>query len=202
MKQFVAIFLFFACCMSYVSAQTFLDQLRTVDKGSGTVTVTQSKIIDELVNGRKYPTVVKQKKDTTAVKKVDKPAVMEGVGQHKPDSARHNKPDSTHNNTLDSTRNNGFVQSNVGPKRKVMGFRVQAFAGNNSRVSREKAKNIGERLKSEFPGHSVYVHFYSPRWVCRMGNYQTREEAEIMLQKVKDLGYSAACLVKGKITVH
>ena len=180
--------------MSYVSAQTFLDQLRTVNNGLGTVTVTQSRTIDELVNGRKYPTAVKHKKDTTLVKNVTKSSAA--------DSARHSKIDSTRNNTLDSTRNNIFVQSNTGPRRKVMGFRVQAFAGNNSRVSREKARNIGERLKSEFPGHAVYVHFYTPRWVCRMGNYQTREEAEIMLNKVKDLGYSAACLVKGKITVH
>ena len=181
MKQFVAIFLLSACCMSYVSAQTFLDRLKTVDKGMGAVTVTQSKAIDELVNGKKYvPVHNKSKKDSALVNNISKSTIV--------DSTR---------NILEQSNNAG-----VGPRRKVMGFRVQAFAGNNSRVSREKARSIGERLKTEFPGHSVYVHFYTPRWVCRMGNYQTREEAEIMLQKVKDLGYSAACLVKGKITVH
>ena len=180
MKQFVAIILFFACCISYVSAQTFLDRLRTVDKSTGKVTVIQSKTIDELVNGRTYTPKPKHKKDSTSVSKVVKRIIA------------------------DSTRVDTTATDNTqkGPKRKVLGFRVQAFAGNNSRESREKARNIGERLKSEFPEHSVYVHFYTPRWVCRMGNFQTREEAEEMLQKVKDLGYSTACLVKGKITVR
>lgn len=176
MKQFVAIFLFLTCCMSYVGAQTFMNRLRSVNNSLGTVTVTQSKTIDELVNGKKIIPSHKHKKDTALVIKSDK--------------INHN----------DSTK---VQETNVlGPARKVVGFRVQAFAGNNSRVSREKAKNIGERLKTEFPEHAVYVHFYSPRWICRMGNFETREEAEEMLQKVKDLGYSAACLVKGKITVH
>ena len=180
MKQFVAIILFFVCCISYVSAQTFLERLRTVNSSTGRVTVIQSKTIDELVNGRTYTPKSKQKKDSTLVSKVGKKII----------------PDSTKTDTTE-------VNANVkGPIRKVMGYRVQAFAGNNSRVSREKARSIGERLKTEFPEHAVYVHFYTPRWVCRMGNFQTREEAEEMLQKVKDLGYSTACLVKGKITVR
>ena len=181
MKQFVTIILFFACCMSYVRAQTFLDRLRKIDDSLGKVTVIQSKTIDELVNGRQQtPPSHKTKKDSVLVK--NKAKVI----------------------ASDSTKDTITVQDTnvVGPARKVIGFRVQAFAGNNSRVSRDKAKSIGERLKTEFPGHAVYVHFYSPRWICRMGNYKTKEEAEIMLQKVKDLGYTRACLVKGKITVY
>lgn len=180
MKQFVALFLFFACCMSYVNAQTFLDRLRHVDNNSGKVTVIQSKTIDELVNGKKHSPSHKHKKDSALVKTNTKTTVS----------------DSTKSSIAISETNA------TGPARKVLGFRVQAFAGNNSRDSRNKAKKIGEHLRTEFPGHTVYVHFYSPRWICRIGNYKTKEEADMMLQKVKDLGYSRACVVKGKITVH
>ena len=48
----------------------------------------------------------------------------------------------------------------------------------------------------------VYVHFYSPRWICRVGNYRTYEEAHQMLQNLRKLGYNQASIVKGKITVQ
>ena len=56
-------------------------------------------------------------------------------------------------------------------------------------------------MKLAFPGQPVYTHFYSPRWICRMGNYKTYAEAEKYLKQVKGMGYSQACIVKGKISV-
>ena len=85
---------------------------------------------------------------------------------------------------------------------KANGFRVQVFAGGNSRNDRLKAERTGEEMKSLFPYEPVYVHFYSPRWVCRIGNYRTYEEAHEVLSKVKQLGYMSAVIVKGKITVY
>ena len=84
---------------------------------------------------------------------------------------------------------------------KVNGWRVQVFAGGNGRVDRQKAERIGDEIKTLFPNEPVYVHFYSPRWICRMGNYRTYEEAHDVLTKVKSLGYPSAVIVKGKITV-
>ena len=84
---------------------------------------------------------------------------------------------------------------------KVNGYRVQIFAGGNSRDARVKAERTGREINSLFPGEPVYVHFYSPRWICRMGNYRTYEEAHQMLNAVKKLGYKSAIIVKGKITV-
>ena len=84
---------------------------------------------------------------------------------------------------------------------KVNGYRVQVFAGGNSRNDRIKAERIGSEIKSFFPSVPVYVHFYSPRWICRMGNYRTYEEAHEVLTRVKNLGYQSAIIVKGKITV-
>ena len=84
---------------------------------------------------------------------------------------------------------------------KRQGYRVQVYAGGNSRDARVKAERTGREINSLFPGEPVYVHFYSPRWICRMGNYRTYEEAHQKLNAVKKLGYQSAIIVKGKITV-
>jgi hypothetical protein len=84
---------------------------------------------------------------------------------------------------------------------KVAGYRVQAFAGGNSRADRIKAEQTGNNIKAQFADVPVYVHFYSPRWICRVGNYRTYEEAHQMLVSLRKLGYSQATIVKGKITV-
>ena len=85
---------------------------------------------------------------------------------------------------------------------KVTGYRVQIFAGGNSRNDRLKAEQTGNNIKMKFPDQPVYVHFYSPRWICRMGNFRELGEAKKVLAKVKALGYRQACLVKEQITVQ
>ena len=86
--------------------------------------------------------------------------------------------------------------------RKVNGYRVQAFAGGNTRQDRLKAEQVGNEIKQRFPEEPVYVHFYSPRWICRVGNYRSYEEAHQMLLEIQQLGYKQALIVKGKITVQ
>ena len=76
------------------------------------------------------------------------------------------------------------------------------FAGGNSRNDRVKAQKAGSDVKMAYPDIPVYVHFYSPRWICRMGNFRELGEAKKVLAKVKALGYRQACLVKGQITVQ
>lgn len=85
--------------------------------------------------------------------------------------------------------------------RKVTGYRIQAYSGGNSREDRQKVESIGSAIKSRFPSLPVYVHFYSPRWICRVGNFRTYQEAESILKELKSMGYKQACIVKGKITV-
>ena len=85
---------------------------------------------------------------------------------------------------------------------KINGYRVQAFAGGNSRKDRQQAESVGNQIKSSYPGVPVYVHFYSPRWICRVGNYRTYEEAHQMLLSLRKMGFSEAVVVKGKITVY
>ena len=91
----------------------------------------------------------------------------------------------------------------ITPKRvfKTVGYRVQVLAGGNTRQDRQRAEQAGRSLRTLFPGEEVYVHFYSPRWICRLGNYRTYEEAHEKMLEVRKLGYDAATVVKGKITV-
>lgn len=86
--------------------------------------------------------------------------------------------------------------------KKVMGYRIQVFAGANTREDRAKAQEMGAKIKVDVPGQPVYVHFYSPRWCCRFGNYRRQDDANDMLKKIKKMGYKNSCVVKSAITVN
>ena len=84
---------------------------------------------------------------------------------------------------------------------KINGYRVQAYAGGNSRKDRQQAEYVGNQIKSSFPGVPVYVHFSSPRWICRIGNYKSIEEARQKKSELSQLGFGTATIVKGTITL-
>ena len=164
------------------------------------MTVTQDKAIDDLVNGtaeRKAATVPQKQSD-----KKDKPVATTTQKEQEKDSDNKKVEAKTV-----ETQQPVIVPDTIDTRKKVMkgykvsGYRVQVFAGGNSRNDRIKAERTGSEIKSMFPGVPVYVHFYSPRWICRMGNYRTYEEAHEVLTRVKNLGYESAIIVKGKITV-
>ena len=92
----------------------------------------------------------------------------------------------------------------AGPRHgyKTTGYRVQAFAGGNTRRDRQKAERTGNDMRQLFPGEDVYVRFYSPRWVCRVGNYRSYEEAHEKMVEIRKMGYESATIVKGKIVVY
>lgn len=46
---------------------------------------------------------------------------------------------------------------------KARGYRVQVYAGNNSRVARNEANNVAAKVKEEFPDMPVYAYFQPPR---------------------------------------
>ena len=49
---------------------------------------------------------------------------------------------------------------------KSSGYRVQAYAGNNTRQAKNEAHQVGTRVKEYFPELSVYTSFNPPRWLC------------------------------------
>ncbi len=77
-----------------------------------------------------------------------------------------------------------------GQKRKAHGFRVQVYTGGNSRQDRIEASRIENKCKNTFPEISVYRQFVSPRWICRIGDFKTYEEASEYLNKIKELHIS------------
>ena len=52
MNKFVTLFIITICSVTFADAQTFLEHLQHNDPGKASVTVSQSKDIDELVNGK------------------------------------------------------------------------------------------------------------------------------------------------------
>ena len=226
MKQFLTLLLFILCSTFTANAQNYLDHLKKKEPGKGVVTVNQSKAIDELVNGK--PVQAAEKKptaqdDKTKTKTTPQPQKTPTDTQHKntehPQRENTPTPHPQHENTKEGTHANNAAKAEnrkeetempiVDMRKKVMrksykvtGYRVQVYAGGNSRNDRLKAEQTGNNIKMKFPDQPVYVHFYSPRWICRMGNFRTLGEAQKVLAKVKALGYRQACLVKGQITVQ
>ena len=169
-------------------AQTFTQRLqKQPSAGQGSVTIHQSDSIDKLVN----TTVLTTTKST-------------------PSATSHTSATSTTSKStaiatatqpVETPDTTNLSQKMIRNGHKVMGYRVQAFAGGNSRKDRQKAEQTRNSIKSHYPNVPVYVHFYSPRWICRVGNYRTYEEAHQMLVSLRELGFDQATIVKGKITV-
>ncbi|MCH3981460.1 MAG: SPOR domain-containing protein [Prevotella sp.] len=254
MKPFVTFWIIILCTATSANAQTFMEYLRKNVQGQGTVSVTQSREIEALVNGKqpvsqngktekgkttassqKVPStaVLPQKETThktknttndtkpTATEK-EKKAVQEQhpltTEQHKTETMQKN--DSAKKAEANRTERPNRAESpqeeddemeipTVDMRKKVMrrsykvnGYRVQVFSGGNSRQDKIKAQKAGNNVKMAFPELPVYVHFYSPKWVCRVGNFKSYEEAHRVLQKVMKMGYRSATILRGKITVQ
>ena len=204
MKRLVTIWLLCAGCILAASAQsTFTQRLQEEKQGEGKVTITQDKAIDELVNGPQTAVSNQTTQSAQSTQSTQSPQQQKTTEQQqKPDSGTTQRPVvAEKGQQSDSTAIDDGRKKIMKGGYKINGYRVQVYAGGNSRDARIKAERIGREINSLFPGEPVYVHFYSPRWICRMGNYRTYEEAHQQLRAVKNLGYSSAIIVKGKITV-
>ena len=72
-----------------------------------------------------------------------------------------------------------------GEKVKATGFRIQVYAGNNTRTSKEQAAQADKFMHENFPQLSVYTLFKSPRWLCVVGDFLSYEEAYETLRMLK-----------------
>ena len=68
---------------------------------------------------------------------------------------------------------------------KANGYRIQVYAGNNTRAARDQANRIAKKVSDLFPDLSVYTSFQSPRWICRVGDFRSIEEADVMLRELR-----------------
>lgn len=98
----------------------------------------------------------------------------------------------------------GVERSAVGEQKviKTSGFRIQAYAGNNTREAKNQAHNVASRIKVTFPELAVYTSFNPPRWLCRVGDFRSIEEADAMMRKLKAVGgFKEVSIVKDQISI-
>lgn len=207
MKKTLAIlFLFLSVATVYVSAQTTGGQSQKQGGNVGTVTIRQSSAIDALVNGKKRAEVAAQeqakaqaeaaaKAAEESVEKDDEPA----PAPKKREVVRKHKPATIDDEENVIATSSAHVQKVTRGYSTVDGYRVQVFMGSDTRADREKAESIRDDIKKKYPDQPVFVHFYSPRWICRVGNFVDHKEATNFLKLMRKMGYAQACLVKGKI---
>ena len=85
---------------------------------------------------------------------------------------------------------------------KSPGYRVQVYAGNNSRTARNEATNMASKVKEYFPDLKTYAFFTSPRWLCRVGDFRSIEEADAMMRKLRATGvFKEVSIVKDQINI-
>jgi cell division protein FtsN len=180
-----------------LSAQTFTERIQKETSGQGRVVIHQSDSISKLVNS-----------EMLGNKGTKQPATPNNTAPATPTSRPSStSPTSTTSATSPSSATSPATpqgeEGEAAPTRimKTMGYRVQAFAGGNSRADRQRAEATRNNIKAHFPNVPVYVHFFSPRWICRVGNYRTYEEAHQMLTSLQSLGFDQCTIVKGKISV-
>ena len=167
MRSFL-FFLYFIFSFGVIQAQsTFTEHLRSGKAGKGTVVIEQSQEIENVINHK----------------------VIKESATHTPASSRHNvsTPDSTqgkeaHEILLDKFRNSYTKDHQPA---KMQGYRVQVYAGPKS-TGQSEARKIEQACKKALPGISTYVRFIQPRWTCRVGDFQTREDAILFYNKLQE----------------
>ena len=138
-------------CITAANAQSsFTERLQKSKAGEGKVTVHESRAIDELVNGKTTETQPTKPATTTTVTP-QKPA-------DKKDNETASKQDKTTEKLSDTAGQATVIVPDTADHRKmikngykVTGYRVQVFAGGNSRYDRLKAEKTGSEIKSLFP---------------------------------------------------
>ncbi len=86
---------------------------------------------------------------------------------------------------------------------KTAGFRIQVYVGNNTRQAKNEAHNAGNRVKEHFPELPVYTSFNPPRWLCRVGDFRSIEEADAAMRRLKATGvFKEASIVKEQVNIY
>lgn len=98
---------------------------------------------------------------------------------------------------------NDSLLMGTGRKVRMNGYRVQVYAGGNSRDAKRRAYQVDALVKKLFPEQPVYTRFVSPRWICHVGDFKTRAEALRLLKDLRRTGkFSEAITVRCKINAY
>ncbi len=74
------------------------------------------------------------------------------------------------------------------------GFRVQIFSSS----TRGSAEDAQIQARDQLARNDVFIEFEPPYFKVRVGNFQTRNDAEILLMEVTKKGYETAFIVQAK----
>lgn len=83
--------------------------------------------------------------------------------------------------------------ANVLPE-ATSGFRVQIFSSS----TRGSAENAQMQARVQLARDDVFIEFEPPYFKVRVGNFQTRNDAKILLEEVTKKGYETAFIVQTK----
>lgn len=167
-----------------VKAQTFTDHARKQSNGKGRLTVVQDADIDNIVNNKKgkavQATQTAKKAEAKPAKKAETASGDVQKGNKTSDKPTANTEKTASTPVLSTIRSNNSRQNNRYVARQrvsAQGYRIQIYTGGNSRNDKNEAQQMRVKCQQHFPELAAYVHFISPHWVCRVGDFNTREEA-------------------------
>jgi len=196
-KRVLMVLPFYLFTFLPLSAQNFTQRIQQKETGKGTITIHQADSINYLVNKAALGPAA-----TAATATTSAPANATTEADSKPKQPTSSTAADTSAEEEKEPAPVDMTKKMMRNSYKINGYRVQVFAGGNSRKDRQQAEQTGNSVKASFPETPVYVHFYSPRWICRVGNYRTYEEAHHMLVSLRKMGFNQATIVKGKISVQ
>lgn len=170
----------------------------------GKLTVIQDPTIAELVNKKIVPPAATEKKTSTPASKAaptEKKAATEQGEPRQDDSAAQKKeaPKPAARKSVRQTAEGTYLERQ---RYNSQGFRIQIFTGGNSRQDKVKAQQVQQKCRQRFPELSTYVHFYTPHWVCRVGDFQKRADAQRYVNKLRSSGITSEVrIVKSNIFI-
>lgn len=86
---------------------------------------------------------------------------------------------------------------------RASGYRIQVYAGNNTRRAKNEAYSVAAKVKEHFPELAVYTSFNPPRWICRAGDFRSIEEADAAMRLMRETNdFREVSIVKEQINIY
>ena len=101
------------------------------------------------------------------------------------------------NNTLDDSTSFDIVLKQDSTKYISEGYHVQILATRYFDYADSLATSISSKIID-----SVYVEFETPNYKVRVGDFIDRDSAELLQQKLLNMGYKSAWILRTKITAQ
>ena len=184
---------FIICHLSFTpaGAQTFTQRIQQQHAGEGKLVIHHDATIDELVNGKPEQ------------RRTQQPIANNRRNQDRTDQRHQDPPQQRQEEERqqEQTQPTDSVITSPRRTRKAMGYRIQAFTGNDSRRDQQKAVQVKATLRQLFPQHQVYVSYQHPRWLCRMGDFASYADAQAVLSEVRQSGYESATVVRARVNL-